>query len=547
MTIGIDPTSVGGRSPQIERHVPLVVVGAGPAGTAAATAAARAGLEVLLVDEHPLDFDLMAMDVPLYFGQRMSEVVRDRGAMLERVIQTNPALEEAIEAGVDVQLGVTAWGAFRPGPTVRNLGSPVIGLADPGRSWLVGCDRLVVATGARDLGVAFRGWEKPGTMGALGALALIGRYQALVAGRLVVLGSGSLGLRAAAAALGAGVEVAAVVEVLPDVQGDPSLREALERRGVAFYVGHTVKEALGRRDGVEALVLAPLDHDLRPRPGRETEVACDTVCLALGRVPSVELLQVLGCQLAFRSERGGFVPELDESLRTSVTEVLVAGDAAGLGDDDVADPGWAAAEGQRAGLVAARDLGATTASVQAPTSPTTPRAGARSRVHDYWRRWAQALGQAGGEDTIVCQCEEVTRRELVGVQPPRYLAWRSAPMSARSLDTLQRDGPVNPDQVKRLTRAGMGPCQGRRCREQVALLLGEAAGVPMEAVPLASYRPPVRPLPLSVLWPHEEPVEMRRHWVSWFGIPTMFAPHWTGDPVLTAEDPNGVPGVAADK
>src|SRR5262249_38897185 len=202
---------------------------------------------------------------------------------LESSMQTNPALEDASEAGVDVQLGVSEWGAFRPGPPVRNLGSPVVGLADPSRSWLVGCDRLVVATGARDLGVAFRGWEKPGTMGALGALALMGRYQALVARRLVVLGSGPLRLPAAAAALDAGVEVAAVVEVLPDVQGDASLREALERRGVAFYVGHAVKEALGHRDGVETLVLAPLDHDLRPRPGRETEVACDTVCLALGR------------------------------------------------------------------------------------------------------------------------------------------------------------------------------------------------------------------------------------------------------------------------
>ena len=69
----------------------------------------------------------------------------------------------------------------------------------------------------------------------------------------------------------------------------------------------------------------------------------------------------------------------------------------------------------------------------------------------------------------------------------------------------------------------------------------------MEEVPLASYRPPVRPLPLSVLWPHDEPVEMRRHWVSWFGIPTQFVPHWAGAPVLSPDDPNAVPGVAFDK
>ena len=548
MTIPIDPTSVAGAMPPVERRVPLVVVGAGPAGTAAATAAARAGVPVLLVDEHPLDVELMAMDVPLYFGQRMSEAVRDRGAMLQRVVQANPALDGAVDAGVDVQLGVCAWGAFRPGPTVRGLAGPVLGLADAGRSWLVGYDRLVVAAGARDLGVAFRGWEKAGTMGALAALALIGRYRAFAGRRLVVLGSGPLGLRTAAAALDAGAEVVAVVEVRPDVQGDPALRQALERRGVRFYTGHAVKEARGSRDEVEGLVLVALDQDLHPRPGRETELACDTVCLAVGRVPSVELLQVLGCRLAFRSELGGFVPETDAWLRTSLPEVLVAGESAGLGDDDPADPGWAAAQGRRVGLAAARDLEATAGGgVEVLADPAGPAPGGRPGVHDYWRQWVQAFGWAGGEDMVVCQCEEVTRRDLLGVQPPRYLAWRSASMSARSLDTLGRDGPVHPDQVKRLTRAGMGPCQGRRCREQVALLLGEGAGLPVEEVPLASYRPPVRPLPLSVLWPHDEPVEMRRHWVSWFGIPTQFVPHWAGAPVLSPDDPNAVPGVAFDK
>jgi hypothetical protein len=116
-------------------------------------------------------------------------------------------------------------------------------------------------------------------------------------------------------------------------------------------------------------------------------------------------------------------------------------------------------------------------------------------------------------------------------------------MRARSLATLGQDGPVNADQIKRLTRAGMGPCQGRRCREQVALLLAEAGDVPVDAIPLASYRPPVRPLPLSVLWPHDEPAATREHWVSWFGIPTQFAPHWDGDPDMTVmlDVPGGAP------
>jgi hypothetical protein len=211
----------------------------------------------------------------------------------------------------------------------------------------------------------------------------------------------------------------------------------------------------------------------------------------------------------------------------------------------VLSPERAQAAGRRAGLAAAAALG-----VLAPDraqahlrEAVVPARAPGPRIHDYWRQWLRATSAAAGGDILACQCEEVTRSELVGVQPPRYLGPASAPMRARNLGTLGQDGPVNPDQIKRLTRAGMGPCQGRRCREQVALLLAEAGDAPVDTIALASYRPPVRPLPLSVLWPHDEPAAMREHWVSWFGIPTQFAPHWTGDPDMTVmlDVPGGAP------
>jgi thioredoxin reductase len=485
----VDLTSIAGKAPRAERRVPLVVVGAGPAGLAAALEAARAGIGVTLVDEHPLDFDLMAMDVPLHFGQRMSPSLRNHAAALERVVASNPGLAEVVEAGVDVQLGVMAWGAFRNGPTVRELDGPLLGLADRERSWLLGYERLVVAAGARDFGMAFPGWALAGVMGAGAAQCLLTRYGGLAARRMVVLGSGSLGLQTASLALERGIEVPAVVEVAGTVQGDDALRRRLEADGVRVYVSHTVREARGATGEVESVVLGPADGDLAPAAGRDTEIACDTVCLALGLIPNVELPSLLGCRLAFRAELGGFVPETGEDGQTSVPEVFAVGDCAGVAQ------GLAEGDG-----------------------PT------------YWRRWLRSLLGTGGWDVHVCQCEEVTRRELVGVQPPRYLKWQSDRMSARNLDTLLGDGPLSQDQVKRLTRVGMGPCQGRRCREQVALLLAEEAGIPVSAIPLPSYRPPVRPLPLSVLWPHDEPPEMREHWVGWFGIPTQFGPQWKTAP-----------------
>jgi hypothetical protein len=90
---------------------------------------------------------------------------------------------------------------------------------------------------------------------------------------------------------------------------------------------------------------------------------------------------------------------------------------------------------------------------------------------------------------------------------------------ARDLGSLGADGPLNQDQVKRLTRAGMGACQGRRCREQVALTLAQASGGSLADVPLASYRAPVRPLPLKVMADWNETQAMIDGWEIWFAIP----------------------------
>ena len=89
-------------------------------------------------------------------------------------------------------------------------------------------------------------------------------------------------------------------------------------------------------------------------------------------------------------------------------------------------------------------------------------------------------------------------------------------MSRRSLRTQVKDGPVDPDQVKRLTRAGMGHCQGRRCREQVSLLLAGESGTDISEVPPMSYRAPLRPLPLNIMWPREETEQVRGDWAKWF-------------------------------
>ena len=498
---------------------PLVVVGAGVSGTAAAIEAAKAGVQVTLVDENPISTSMVGLNVPQFFGQRFMGTLRDKALMLERVAAANEALAEVEEAGVDVQLGTCVWGAFRNTETSRVLDGPQLGLADDERSWLMKYDRLIVAAGSRDLGISFAGWNLAGAMGANGAYSLMSRYQALTSRRMVVLGSGNLGLNTAKMALDRGIEVAAVVDVSSSVRGDEALITALQGEGVELYTSHTVREAVGSDGDIESVVLVEINENCEPVAGTEKVISADTVCLAIGLVPNVELLSLLGCNLTFESELGGYVPEHDDRMRTSVDTVFVAGDVAGFHDGMVLDTEIARNQGRLAGISAAESLGAIDQDeALARRSDLQPVAVAATLadVHSGWKRWHQSLVNAGGLNVFACQCEEVTRAELIGLQPPRYLEWGSDQMSRRSLRTQVKDGPVNTDQVRRLTRAGMGHCQGRLCREQVSLLLAEESGADIAEIPFMSYRPPVRPLPLSIMWPHDETEQVRRDWPKWF-------------------------------
>ncbi|MEE9198328.1 MAG: FAD/NAD(P)-binding oxidoreductase, partial [Dehalococcoidia bacterium] len=244
----------------------LAVVGGGRAGASAAIEAARAGLGVTLIDENPIGLAMMGLDIPLYFGQRMMPTIQDKGLMLQRVVSSSGLLKEAQEVGVEVLLGTYVWGSFRNQENSRQLERPVLGLADEERSWLLEYDRLVLATGARDLVLGFPGRELVGVMGASAALSLMGRYQALTSKRMVVLGSGELGLSTARQAIEQGIHVAAIVDVSPEVRGGGGLREHLEGQGVPFYTSHTVKEARGHRE-VESIAISRVNDDLQPIDG----------------------------------------------------------------------------------------------------------------------------------------------------------------------------------------------------------------------------------------------------------------------------------------
>ncbi len=501
-----DRCAIDGKFRPPEEHARLLVVGAGPAGARAAADAARAGWRVVLVDENPVPARLMGLDVPLFYGQRNTAAVQDSGRMIERLVASNPGIEAAFDAGVDVRLGVTAWGAFVNGPGLHALPGRVVGLADGERAWLCGFDALILATGARDLVLGFAGVDRPGVMGALALHALLRRYDAFGGRRIVILGSGDLAAETALLALERGLDVAALVEVLPEPQCTPALQQALQVHGVAILTGQVILGAEGGADGVTGAVLAPADG-----VGAATTLACDTICLAIGAVPVIELADVLGCALEADGARGGHVAAQDGNLQTSIPGVFMAGACTGLSGD-------AAAQGSAAAAAALAWLGGT-------LSPAALPAQTEADAFAYRMAWMRTLAGTGDAGAPVCLCEEVSRADLLGVQPPRYLGCRAPKMAARDAASLLRDGPFNPDQIKRLTRAGMGPCQGRRCREQIALLLALESGERPAAIPLARYRAPVRPLPLGVLAETDETGAMQEGWDVWFGIPSQWLPY----------------------
>lgn len=448
----MDVHAIDGKIPAPDGRFDLVVVGAGAAGTEAAIDAAKTGARVLLIDENPVPGAAIGTDVPQFFGGRATAAVQQQGRMVEQVFATNPRLEEAFEAGVDVRLGTVAWGLYVNGPAMRALPEPMLGIADAERAQMVGFDRLALATGARDIALGFDGWNQPGVTGAQGFALLLSRYDAFAGRRLIVAGSDRLGLETALLAAGRGIEVAAIIEIADAIRGPDDLVARVAAIGIPVLTGTTIAAAIGGVDGIERVTLAAMSDDSR------REIECDTIVLAIGVQPATELLSAAGA--------------------TPGEAITLIGDCA-------------------------------EASAPDPSRLTA---------------WAEALGRHASDDMIVCQCEEVTRADILGVQPPRYLD-RPQPMAARSLATLAADGPSHPDQIKRLTRAGMGQCQGRRCRDQVRCILAKADGVPLDQVPVASFRAPVRPVPLGVLADWDERPDMAAGWDVWFGIPTQWTPY----------------------
>jgi thioredoxin reductase len=521
--IGRDRASVAGKQPPIDESTDLLIVGAGPAGISAALTAACGGVRVTLVDENPVPLQTMGEDVPLHFGGRMAATAASRNAVLESLLRARPQLAEAIDAGVDVRLGTAVWGLFPQRPTAGWIDGHVAGLADEDHAHLLRFRQVIVATGSRDMGVAFDGWQRPGVMGASAAYRLATIYEALDSRTVVLVGSGAEALQVGNALMATGVRIAAVVEQAETIAGPAELLAPLLGRGARLFTSHVIEQAVGDPQGVTAVRLVAVDRDGSRLAAATEQIECDTVVLGVAAIPAIELIEAAGCAVSFQAARGGHAPIIDGAQRASLPFLYAAGDCAGTWPSKTLSEDTGRREGRMAAIAALRALGAGTDVPQ--EEAISPDALARDIGRERLA-WVRAMTLKSAATPFLCQCEEATAADILELSPPRYLHWRRQASEAGLLAAVDPEGAPHPDVVKRLTRAGMGTCQGRRCREQIAAVMALGTGCALADIPLATYRPPVRPLRLGQLAALPEAPAMSDGWESWFGIASQWIPFW---------------------
>jgi sarcosine oxidase subunit alpha len=284
-----------------QTRVQVAVVGGGPAGLAAAMAAARAGAATRLIDEWPVPGGQLRY--------RCQAVDDGSGAMVPPAVLAARLIDDARAAGVELVSGQVVWSLFDE----RRLG--VVGTGGQAVAEVVAADAVILATGSIDRSLVFAGASLPGVFTARAVQLLLHVYRVWPGRRFVVVGDG---------------------EEAAEIAGDIRLAGG----EIVAEVSASRSMAAAGSGGIDSVII-----DGEP-------LAADVVVVAAGRRPDAMLAQMAGCAMVYDPAVGDLVPMRDDRLRTTVPGLIVAGDAAGPGDVALA-----LAEGRLAGLAAAAEVG----------------------------------------------------------------------------------------------------------------------------------------------------------------------------------------------
>ena len=443
----------------------VAVIGAGPAGMAAAATCARAGLETVLIDEQPAPGGQIYRGVTEPVGDNPARRGPDytRGAELAR---------ELGESGARHVAGTTVWSLDR---TLE------IGLLAEGHARMLKARRVIIATGAIERPFPFKGWTLPGVMTA-GAAQILMKSSGLVpSGRVVLAGCGPLLWLLASQLIAAGARVEAILDTTPA----GSWREAW--RGFASfafspYLFKGLKLLASTRDGtrvisgVEELRAEGSDRleriVYRRRGDADVSLRVDTLLVHHGVVPNTQLAMAAGVEHRWDDVQCAWLPVLGADGQTSVEGISIAGDGGGIVGARASE-----AQGRLAALAIVTPGAAGAAMARGPIERELARQlRGRDFLHLLYRP-ARAHRMPSG-DTLACRCEEVTASDIV--------------------ETV-RQGCMGPNQLKAFLRCGMGPCQGRQCGLGITELIAAERGVTPGEVGHYRVRFPVKPITVSAL------------------------------------------------
>ncbi len=447
----------------------LVVVGAGPAGMAAAATAAEMDLGVTVLDEQPRPGGQIYRDVDRVAGLR--------GAILGKDYTRGESLTAGLRhAAVEHVAGAVVW-AIEDGFRVSYTCA--------GRCAQIAADRILLATGALERPMPLPGWTLPGVMTA-GAGQILLKQSGVLARNAVLVGSGPLLYLIAAQMIRAGTPPVAMIETRTRadlMRAGRHLRGAL--RGWRYLLkgfgmlAEIARARVPRFTGATGLAIEGADKAEAVRfncKGRTRRIACDTVFLHHGVVPNTQAGRSLNLSHVWDAGQSCFVPVLDDWGQSDVPGIFAAGDGAGIGGAGAAEHA-----GRLAALRIAEDLGRLSESerdrLAAPLREARTRElAARPFLDRAYPPYAEALSPA--DATVVCRCEEVTAGDIRG---------------------YARLGCLGPNQTKAFGRAGMGPCQGCYCGLTVTTLLAEANRLTPDETGYYRIRPPLKPVTLGEL------------------------------------------------
>lgn len=397
------------------RDFDVLVVGGGPAGLSAAGAAAVSGARVLLAER----------DVRL--GGILNQCVHD-GFGLELFGESLTGPEYAARqieglAGSDVEVILDA-------SVLRIESDGRVHLLSPSGYSVLEPGAVVLAMGCRERSFAslvMPSCRPAGIWSAGTAQRLVNLEGLMVGRRVVILGSGDVGLIMARRLTLEGARVECVLELYPYPGGLPrNVSQCLNDFGIPLLLRHTVLEVLGK-DRVAGVVIAGVGDDSRPLPGTERTIECDTLLVSVGLIPENELTREAGGAMDLAT--GG--PVVDQQLMTSILGVFAAGNA--LHVHDLAD--WASLEGRRAGELAAayaREPWVASSPIAVRPSgdvryvvPQTLRVGEPAtlsfRVTEPRRRALVSVSR-GGEKIVSMQFPYLSPSELATIEVPALAA-----------------------------------------------------------------------------------------------------------------------------